>query len=80
MSGEQTRQVIEAGPSRPEAPEPPPLWWRLRERLKDRPDSEHEQILVRVGIGVAIVAGLVIAAAGAAPPPRVLPLLSIATC
>jgi two-component system, sensor histidine kinase RpfC len=80
MPGEQPRQVIEASASRPEPPERPPLWWRLRERLKDRPDSEHEQILVRVGIGVAIVAGLVIAAVGDAPPPKVLPLLSIATC
>jgi two-component system, sensor histidine kinase RpfC len=80
MSGEGTRQVLEAGASPPEAPEPPPLRWRLRERLKDRPDSEHEQILVRVAIGVAIVAGLVIAAVGEAPPPKVLPLLSIATC
>ena len=80
MSGEPTREVIEAGASRPEAPEPLPLWWRLRERLKHRTDSEHEQILVRVGIGVAIVAGLGIAAVGDAPPLAVLPLLSIATC
>ncbi len=80
MSDERTRQVIEAGGSPPEAPEGIPLWWRVRERLKDRPDSEHEQILVRAGIGVAIVAGLAIAAVGAAPPPKVLPLLSIAAC
>jgi two-component system, sensor histidine kinase RpfC len=80
MLGAQNRQVIGAGASPPEPPERTPLWWRLRERLKDRPDSEHEQILVRVGIGVAIVAGLVIAAVGDAPPPKVVPLLSIATC
>ena len=80
MSGEHTRQAIEAGASRPEAPERPPLWWWLRERLKDRPDTEHEQILVRVGIGVAIVAGLLIAAVGDPPPSQVLPLLSIASC
>jgi two-component system sensor histidine kinase RpfC len=80
MPGEQTRHVIAADALQPEPPERPPLSWRLRERLKDRPDSEHEQILVRVAIGVAILAGLVIAAVGDAPPPKVLPLLSIATC
>jgi two-component system sensor histidine kinase RpfC len=79
MSGERTEQVIEAGASRPEEPQPP-LWWRLRERLKGRPDTEHEQVLVRVAIGVAIVTGLLIAAVGDPPPPKVLPLLSIATC
>ena len=56
-----------------------PLWWRLRARLKGRPDTEHEQILVRVGIGVAIVSGLMIAAVGDPPPPQAMPLLSIAT-
>jgi two-component system sensor histidine kinase RpfC len=80
MSGEHTQQVIEAGASRPGGSERPPLWWRLRERLKGRSDTEHEQILVRVAIGVAIVTGLGIAAVGAPPPPKVLPLLSIATC
>jgi two-component system sensor histidine kinase RpfC len=80
MSGERTQQVIEAGASRPGEPQPPHLWWRLRERLKGRPDTEHEQILVRVAIGVAIVSGLVIAAVGDPPPPQVLPLLSIASC
>ena len=80
MSGEQTRQVIETGDPGPEAPGRLPLWWRLRERLKHRPDTEHEQILVRVGIGVAIVAGLVISAVGDAPPAEALPLLAIATC
>ena len=49
-------------------------------RLKGRPDTEHEQILVRVAIGVAIVTGLAIAAAGDPSPPEVLPLLAIATC
>jgi two-component system, sensor histidine kinase RpfC len=77
MPGEQTRQVIEA-PAFP--PERPLLWWRLRERLKHRPDSEHEQILVRIGIGVAIVAGLALAAVGDAPAPKVLSLLPIAAC
>ena len=41
-----------------------PLWWRLRARLSGRTDTEHEQVLVRVAIGVAIVSGLVIAAVG----------------
>ena len=56
----------------------PPLWWRLRARLKGRPDTEHEQILVRVGIGVAIVSGLMIASVGHPAPPQAVPLLSIA--
>jgi two-component system sensor histidine kinase RpfC len=56
-----------------------PLWWRLRARLKGRQDTEHEQILVRVGIGVAIVSGLIIAAVGQPAPPQAVPLLSIAT-
>jgi two-component system, sensor histidine kinase RpfC len=80
MPGERTRQLIEAGASGPREPDLPPLWWRLRERLKGRPDTEHEQILVRVAIGVAIVTGLVIAAAGDLPPPEVMPLLAMATC
>jgi two-component system, sensor histidine kinase RpfC len=56
-----------------------PLWWRLRVRLKGRPDTEHEQILVRVGIGVAIVSGLIIAAVGDPAPPQVSSLLAIAS-
>jgi two-component system sensor histidine kinase RpfC len=80
MPGEQTRQVIEAGAARPEEPEPLPLWWRLRQRFHGRSDTEHEQILVRVAIGLAIVAGLGIAALGEAPPPEALALLAIATC
>jgi two-component system sensor histidine kinase RpfC len=56
-----------------------PLWERLRARLTGRPDTEHEQILVRVGIGVAIVSGLMIAAVGDPPPPQAVPLLSIAS-
>ena len=80
MPGERTRQLTEAGGSGPGASEPLPLWWRLRERLKGRADTEHEQILVRVAIGVAIVAGLVIAVIGDPPPPEVMPLLAIASC
>jgi two-component system, sensor histidine kinase RpfC len=80
MPGERTRQVIEAHASGAGKPEPSPLWRRLRDRLKGRPDTEHEQILIRIAIGVAIVAGLVIAAAGDPPPPEVLPLLAIAAC
>jgi two-component system, sensor histidine kinase RpfC len=56
-----------------------PLWWRLRARLKGRADTEHEQVLVRVGIGMAIVTGLMIAAVGDPAPPQTVPLLSIAT-
>jgi two-component system sensor histidine kinase RpfC len=80
MSGEHTQQMITAGAPRPGQSERPPLWWRLRERLKGRSDSEHEQILVRVAIGVAIVTGLAIAAVGDPPAPKALSLLSIATC
>jgi two-component system sensor histidine kinase RpfC len=54
-----------------------PLCW-LRARLQGRPDTEHEQILVRVGIGVAIVSGLMIAAIGDPAPPKALSLLAIA--
>src|SRR5687768_16090116 len=56
-----------------------PLWWRLRARLRGRADTEHEQVLVRVGIGMAIVTGLMIAAVGDPAPPQTVPLLSIAT-
>ncbi len=55
-----------------------PLWWRLRARLSGRTDTEHEQVLVRVAIGVAIVSGLMIAAVGDPSPPQAVPLLSIA--
>jgi two-component system, sensor histidine kinase RpfC len=79
MSGEQARPAPEPSSGAPGPTAPPPLWWRLRERLRGRPDSEHEQILVRVGIGVAIVAGLVIAAIGDPAPPEISPLLAIAT-
>ena len=44
-----------------------------------RTDTEHEQILVRVAIGVAIVSGLMIAAVGDPSPPQAVPLLSIAS-
>ena len=77
MSGEQAHHTLEAGE---QAAGRPPLLWRLRARLTGRPDTEHEQILVRVAIGVVIVSGLVIAAVGDPPPPQVLPLLAIATC
>ncbi len=39
-------------------------WRRLIARLKDRPDSEHEQILVRVAIAVACLLYLSLAALG----------------
>ncbi|MBN2357817.1 MAG: response regulator, partial [Deltaproteobacteria bacterium] len=77
MSGEQARRASEADD---DATERAPLGWRLRARLQGRPDTEHEQILVRVGIGVAIVSGLVIAAVGDPPPAQILPLLAIASC
>jgi two-component system sensor histidine kinase RpfC len=80
MPGEQTRQLIEAGAAGPGEPAPPPLWRQLYQCLKGRPDTEHEQILVRIAIGVAIVTGLVIAAAGDPPPPQALALLAIAIC
>ena len=80
IPGEQTRQLIEAGAAGPGEPAPPPLWRQLYQRLKGRPDTEHEQILVRIAIGVAIVTGLVIAAAGDPPPPQALALLAIAIC
>ena len=80
MSGEHTQKMITAGGARPGAPQRPALWWRLRERLKGRSDTEHEQILVRVAIGVAIVTGLAIAAVGDPPAQKSLALLLVATC
>ena len=59
-------------------PPPASLWQRLRARLAGRVDSEHEQILVRDVIAVAIVVGLTIAALGEPPPPQVGALLLIA--
>lgn len=78
-AGEPARQVIEAGEDAPETVRHPPFWSILRARLKGRSDTEHEQILVRVAIGVLIVLGLVIAALGHQPPARIAPLLAIAT-
>jgi two-component system sensor histidine kinase RpfC len=78
-AGEPAPQVIEAGEDAPETVGRPPFWEVLRARLKDRPDTEHEQILVRVTIGVVIVLGLVIAALGYHPPVRIGSLLAIAT-
>jgi two-component system sensor histidine kinase RpfC len=66
--------AAEAGPGPPSAS----LWQRLRARLADRVDSEHEQILVRDVIAVAIVVGLMVAALGEQPPPQVGTLLLIA--
>jgi two-component system, sensor histidine kinase RpfC len=57
---------------------PASLWQRLRARLADRVDSEHEQILVRDVIAMAIVVGLTVAALGEPPPPQVGELLLIA--
>ncbi|HEX5080191.1 MAG TPA: ATP-binding protein, partial [Geminicoccaceae bacterium] len=59
-------------------PRPVGLWRRLRARLANRPDSEHEQILVRDAIAMAIVVGFTAAALGEVPPPRVGGLLLIA--
>jgi two-component system, sensor histidine kinase RpfC len=61
-------------------PEPPPagFWRRLRARLAERRDSEHEQILVRGVIAVAIVVGLTLAALGEQPPLQIGTLLLIA--
>jgi two-component system sensor histidine kinase RpfC len=79
IPGEPARQVVKTGEDGPELATRPPLWSRLRERLKNRPDTEHEQILVRVAIGIAIVTGLAIAAVKDQPPSQVGPLLVIAT-
>jgi two-component system, sensor histidine kinase RpfC len=62
------------------SPTPPPavLWQRFRARLQGRADSEHEQILVRGAIAVAIVTGLTIAAFDDPPPSEIVSLLLIA--
>ena len=70
IPGEPARQVVKAGEDAPQRARRPPLWSRLRERLKNRPDTEHEQILVRVAIGIAIVTGLAIAAPRISRRPR----------
>ena len=54
-----------------QAPPPgrPGLWPALAGRLRGRADSEHEQILVRLGIAAGILASLaVVALSGHAPP------------
>jgi two-component system sensor histidine kinase RpfC len=59
-------------------PAPASLWQHLRARLLGRDDSEHEQILVRDVIAVAIVVGLTVAALMDPPPAQVGSLLLIA--
>ncbi len=74
MSEQQAEpQVCPAG-----AEPPASLWQRLRARLAERRDSEHEQILVRGVIAVAILVGLTLAALGEQPPAQVGTLLLIA--
>ena len=75
---EQAAGRTAASPGQDPGPPPAGLWQRLRARLADRVDSEHEQILVRGVIAVAIVAGLTIAALGEPPPAQVGTLLLIA--
>ena len=41
------------------------VWQKLRHRLRNRPDSEHEQILIRVGFAAAILAYLTFLVDGA---------------
>ena len=43
-------------------------WRRLRARLRGRPDSEHEQILVRLAFAVGILGSLLVVALSARPP------------
>src|SRR5512137_2255404 len=38
--------------------DPRVLWGRLRDTLRNRPDSEHEQALVRLGVGLVFFADL----------------------
>jgi two-component system, sensor histidine kinase RpfC len=76
MSEQQPEPQV--APGARSGPPPAGLWRRLRARLADRADSEHEQILVRDGIAVAIVVGLGIAALGEEPPQQVGTLLLIA--
>jgi two-component system, sensor histidine kinase RpfC len=68
----------EPPPGAGSSPPPASLWRRARARLEGRVDSEHEQILVRDVIALAIVAGLGLAALGEQPPPQVGVLLLIA--
>jgi two-component system sensor histidine kinase RpfC len=60
------------------SPPPAGLWRRLRARLANRGDSEHEQILIRDVIAVAIVVGLTVAALREQPAPQIGALLLIA--
>jgi len=79
IPGEPARQVVKVGEEAPGAGGRASRWSRLRERLRHRPDSEHEQILVRVAIGILIVAGLTVFAARDQPPSQIGPLLLIAS-
>ena len=45
------------------------IWQRFRYRLRDRSDSEHEQLLVRLGFAAVILAYLGWVALGDQPPP-----------
>jgi two-component system, sensor histidine kinase RpfC len=76
MSKQQAEPQID--PGRGASSPPASLWQRLRARLADRVDSEHEQIVVRDVIAVAIVVGLTVAALGEPPPAQVGTLLLIA--
>jgi two-component system sensor histidine kinase RpfC len=70
MSGDQPRPGAGHSAERsPAGPHGHTLWQRLHTRLQGRADSEHEQILIRVGFAAGILASLLaVALSGRAPP------------
>ncbi len=69
MSGDQSRPAAGGSAERGSAGPDHTLWQWLRARLQGRADSEHEQILIRVGFAAGILGSLLtVALSGGAPP------------
>lgn len=65
------RPTVAGAPSCGTANEPTGIWRVLGDRLQRRSDSEHEQVLIRIGFAVAILFYLGVVALGEQPPPTV---------
>lgn len=72
------RPTVAGAPSCGAATEPAGIWRVLGDRLQRRSDSEHEQVLIRIGFAIAILFYVGVVAMGERPWPMVMPCLMIA--